>query len=767
MARRPIETGALDAPTASRLAGAPAAQHPSLGRVHLRDRVPPDVARRRAVRHQLHGVADDEFRPDVEGLRAVAVVVVVLFHLRLGAFQGGFVGVDVFFVLSGFLITRLLLNELASTGTLHLPSFWARRARRLLPASVLVIVATVLAATFCLSPLAQRTLGIDAIAAGVFVINFVFAGRFGDYFAAQLAEAQPSPLLHYWSLAVEEQFYLLWPLLLVALTRRPRQYRRLLVTMILVIGAASLVTSIWMTEQRPTWAFYLLPARMVELLAGAALAAAGPAFRTVNAGLRAALGWFGLAGIAVAVMTYDLGTVFPGYMSMLPVLATVLVIVAGGAGASPVGPVVALRHPVALWIGRHSYAIYLWHWPVLVLAEARFGPLPLPTRLLLVAVGGGVVRGVAAPRRGPGAPLPVAGEAGGARPRPRRHVVRHRGVDRSLDASRRRPARLRPDRRRADAACAHGAGGGADDARRPARRRRRRPLRRVALTALPAGDVASLVAANRTVLEQGLAQTDVPSNLRPSLRDVGGDRAVVYADDCVAVGRVSQLNACHYGVEGAAFTIVLYGDSHAAQWFPAVEEIANDHQAELIVMIKGGCPTAAVSIPTATLARTCPIWRDQAVSLIAAEQPDLLLVSASAGYPNDDEEWAAGFDATMRRIVPNAGHVVVIGDTPESSHEPTDCLSRNVRSADRCASDRDDVVATSRLEVGAGDRRRPRRRLRRHDRLAVHRDGVPDDDRRHPPVPRRDAHHDGGVELVPPAARSEPRSASCRAAGGG
>jgi peptidoglycan/LPS O-acetylase OafA/YrhL len=696
MARRPIETGALTR-RSPRAAGAPAVQHPSLDRVHLRDRVPPDVARRRAVRHQLHGVADTEFRPDVEGLRAVAVVVVVLFHLRLGAFQGGFVGVDVFFVLSGFLITRLLLNELASTGMLHLAGFWARRARRLLPASVLVIFATVLAATVCLSPLAQRTLGTDAIAAGVFVINFVFAGRFADYFAAQLAEAQPSPLLHYWSLAVEEQFYLLWPLLLVLLTRRPRQYRRLLVTTILVIAAASLVTSIWMTEQRPTWAFYLLPARMVELLAGAALAAAGPAFRTVNAGLRAALGWFGLAGIAVAVLTYDLGTVFPGYMSMLPVLATVLVIVAGGTGGSPVGPVVALRHPVALWIGRHSYAIYLWHWPVLVLAEARYGPLSLPTRLLLVALAVALsaasLRLVEDPvRRSPwlakraarglalGGTLCATAVLTGAWTR---------AGDAALDSGQTAAAPTLPAQTAPapTTLAAHPAAAPATTA----------PP--VALTALPAGDVASLIAANRTVLEQGLAQTNVPSNLRPSLRDVGGDRAVVYADDCVAVGRVSQLNACHYGVEGSAFTIILYGDSHAAQWFPAVEEIADAYQAELIVMIKGGCPTAAVSIPTATLARTCPIWRDQAVSLIAAEQPDLLLVSASAGYPNDDEEWAAGFDATMRRIVPNAGHVVVIGDTPESGHEPTDCLSRNVRSADQCASERDEVVATSRLEV--------------------------------------------------------------------
>ena len=151
-----------------------------------------------------------------------------------------------------------------------------------------------------------------------------------------------------------------------------------MIATILVIAVASLVTSIWMTEHRPTWAFYLLPARMVELLAGAAIATAGPAFRAVNAGLRAALGWFGLVGICVAAMTYDVGTVFPGYMTLLPVLATVLVIVAGGQGGSARGPVVVLRHPVAQWVGRHSYAIYLWHWPVLVLFEAEFGPLAAP-----------------------------------------------------------------------------------------------------------------------------------------------------------------------------------------------------------------------------------------------------------------------------------------------------------------------------------------------------------------------------------------------------
>ena len=686
-----------------RSSGSPSArtqQHPSLGRGHLRDRVPADVARRRAVRHQLHAVADDTFRPDVEGLRAVAVVAVVLFHLRLGAFQGGFVGVDVFFVLSGFLITRLLLKELASTGTLSLPGFWARRARRLLPASCLVLVVTVLAGTVMLSPLAQRTLAVDAMAAGVFVVNFVFAGRLGDYFAAQLAEAQPSALLHYWSLAVEEQFYLVWPLVLVALSRRPRRYRRLLLATILVIAAASLIASVWLTEQRPTWAFYLLPARMVELLAGAALAVAGPAFRAVHPGLRAALGWFGLFAIAVAAMSFDVGTVFPGYMAMLPVLATVLVIVAGGAGGSSSGPVAVLRHPVALWIGRHSYAIYLWHWPLLVLAESEFGPLPLPTRLVLVAVAVGLsaisLRLVENPvRRSPwlagraarglvlGGVLCATAVLAGAW---------MRSTDTPLDSGELAAAPTLTPQTTATASTTIAAQTAVPQ--QPA-------VTEASLANLPDGDVHALVEANQAVLAQGLAQADVPSNLRPALDQVGADRAKVYRDDCVAVGRVSELAPCRYGHDGAAFTVVLYGDSHAAQWFPALEALAEERQFELIVMIKGGCPTAAVSIPTATLARTCPIWRDQAVDFIATEQPDLLLVSASAGYPNDDDEWRDGFATTMQRIVPNAGSVVVIGDTPESTEEPTDCLSRNLRRADVCSSAREDVVASTRLAIEA------------------------------------------------------------------
>jgi peptidoglycan/LPS O-acetylase OafA/YrhL len=681
------------------------ARHPSMApRRRHPAATPPAEQRARRVRRQLGSVALDDFRPDVEGMRAIAVVAVLLFHLRIGVFSGGFVGVDVFFVLSGFLITRLLMKELASTGTLALPNFWARRARRLLPASVLVLVVTVACARWMLPPLAHRALAIDATAAGGFVVNFVFADRLGDYFESQMA---PSPLLHFWSLAVEEQFYLVWPLVLVAATRRPRQYRRLVVAIILAGCALSLAASIWLTDHHPTRAFYLLPARMGELLAGAAVAAAGTAFAVVPGRFRAALGWFGVFGIAVAVLTYDAGTVFPGYAALLPVLGTVLVIAAGGPGGVATGPIVILRHPVAQWIGKHSYAIYLWHWPALVLFEARFGELALPVRLAVVAGSIGVaaasLRFVEDPvrhshwlaadaRRGLalGAMLCAVvlgvGWVSIAHP-PRLHSGQAAAAP-TLQAVA-APNTVAAPSTAPTLQSVPQPGTVAPSSSAPA----------ATLAPLTDGGLETLVAANRAVLEQGLAVTDVPSNLRPSLADAGADRAPVYADGCVAIGVETDLAPCRYGSDGADVTIVLYGDSHAAQWSPALIDIAEARGYELIVLAKGGCPVAAVSIPTATLARTCPIWRDAALEFIAGEHPDVVVVSQLADYPNPDDEWEAGFSTTMSRLAPLASHVVVLGDNPPTRSEPASCLSANLRRVDVCAALRADVVMTSRLAI--------------------------------------------------------------------
>lgn len=621
----------------------------------------------------------------------MAVVVVVLFHMGVPGFRGGFVGVDVFFVLSGFLITRLLVKELSSTGRISLPSFWARRARRILPASFVVLVVTVVTARSMMSPLDQRALAGDTVAAGAFVVNFVFAHRLGDYFGAQLGATSPSPLLHYWSLAVEEQFYLVWPLTMAALTRWSRQYRRLLLTVVGGIALVSFVVSWWLTASHPTWAFYLLPARMGELLAGAALAFAGRSFRLVPERWRAAAGWWGIVAIAAAVVLYDQSTPFPGTASLLPVAGTCLVI-----GAWPVkyvsGPTVVLDHPVLQWLGRHSYALYLWHWPALVLAEAEWGPLSMSQRIVAVAAAVGLsalsVRYVENPVRhsswlsatarrslAMGAALCLGALVVG-------WVAGTSTPDLATDEQAAAPVLLPEAPPAAD-----GPVPAVSDA----------PLSAAATVELGAGDAAALVSSLQVILAQGLETEAVPSNLRPSLAQAGADRSQLYADNCVNGGQDQRLNDCHYGAEGSGTTVVLYGDSHAAQWFPPLQALAEQQGFELVVLVKGGCPVPNVSISTPVLSRTCPAWRDHVVEYLSANRPDVLIVSTWNGYNNPVGEWESGFDETLGRIDSFAGQTIVLGDNPESVSNPPACLSEHVHDVGACVTSRDRAVDADRV----------------------------------------------------------------------
>ena len=303
------------------------------------------------------------FRPDIEGLRAIAVALVVLFHADIGPFGGGFIGVDVFFVVSGFLITSLLLGEVSRTGTVALPNFWARRARRLLPASCLVIVATLIAAQWLYDPLLLGDLARDAVAACGFFINYVFAWREangdGGYFDADIAK---SPLLHFWSLAVEEQFYLLWPLLIWTLARFARRLRHELTIVILGLWVLSAAACVLLTDTNTPWAFYSLPSRAWELLTGALLAISIASLRNLPRRIVVPMEIAGLLLVIVAAIVYDAGTTFPGYAAAAPVFGTALVIAAGssihapsvvrdvlGAKSDDVDRPALLRHlPVAL-----------------------------------------------------------------------------------------------------------------------------------------------------------------------------------------------------------------------------------------------------------------------------------------------------------------------------------------------------------------------------------------------------------------------------------
>jgi peptidoglycan/LPS O-acetylase OafA/YrhL len=316
-----------------------------------------------------------KYRPDVDGLRALAVLPVLLFHAKLGC-TGGFVGVDVFFVISGYVISSLILREVAA-GTFSMVNFWERRIRRIMPA-LSVVVATALAAAwlFYLPEDFQR-LGKSAMAQALMAANFYF-WKDGNYFDPG---AETKPLLHTWSLAVEEQFYLLFPLLLTFLIRsKNRSWQRWIMGITLVSLLISVIGSYSTHNQRA--AFYLLPTRAWELLTGALLAMHRGRL-TPSKIVGEASGWLGLALICGSIFFYDESTRFPGLAAVPPCLGTALIIASGTARLSVVGRLLSFKPFV--FIGLISYPLYLWHWPLLVFGKYLSAfELSSGTRVLLL-----------------------------------------------------------------------------------------------------------------------------------------------------------------------------------------------------------------------------------------------------------------------------------------------------------------------------------------------------------------------------------------------
>ena len=668
------------------------------------------------------GDSRDGFRPDLEGLRAVAVVLVPLYHAAVPGFTGGYVGVDVFFVLSGFLITGLLLREVRRTGTISLPSFYARRARRLLPASALVLLVTMVASALVLPPLLVPGVAGDAAAASLYVSNMRFAFQATDYLQAEMA---PSPLLHFWSLGVEEQFYVFWPALVLLIARGRADAGRRVAIAAGIISAVSFGLALWLTEANAPWAFFSLPTRAWELGLGAFLAIGGTQLARIPARPAAVAAWVGLVMVGISGVVLSTETPFPGTAALLPTVGSALVI-AGGFRQAPFAPGRWLSLAIPRFLGRISYSLYLWHWPVLILPAAALGaPLPWWARGALVLVSIGLA---AAAQRWVEDPL-RHGRAIGTLPR--RNLAMAGAL--SLIVA---TASLGIGATTAGALQGTVTTDVATD---------ERELEEILGGLAPASPVTTIPAASPgTTPTPGASATPaaspdpdqtagpaalpatrggpVPAGLRPSIAEARTDFPLPYGDGCSPSVLETQSGICTYGNLSSRTTVILMGDSHARSWFPAVNRLAIERGWRLVVLTKSACTLADMLQWNASLKRVyteCEQWRENAYRRVEADRPALVLLANSQKFsavgPDGStilagaartEAWREGMAKTLARLTPVAGHVVLIGDTPRSAYDVPVCLSGHLDNTLACATPFDRSVNLAWLGVEESAARR-------------------------------------------------------------
>lgn len=646
---------------------APPTMPPNTGG-HPRQPVPPQSAPQQQQpqqprRTRWEGVG---FRPDIQGLRAVAVLLVLLSHAGFGFAAGGYVGVDVFFVLSGFLITSLLVKEVFDTGKISIAGFYARRARRILPAASLVTIATVLGAWLWFPVTRLEAVMQDAFTVIVYVVNYRFVAESTEYLNA---DQMPSPFQQFWSLAVEEQFYVIWPLLLIGLLllvkRHPGKLVNIGIAACAAIFAISLVLSVLVTQQAQPVAYYAAHTRIWELAAGAFLALILPALKKTPKYLAWALGVAGLAAVIVSGVLYDDTTPFPGYTALLPVAGTMLLIIAGtGTGGNPVSSL--LGTGPFQFFGRISYSLYLWHWPILILiplavdAEPTLG-LNVVLMIAAVAVAQLSYRYVEEPIRN-SRPIKASNMWG---------LVT--GVACSLLGIAMvitmtvAFAKVPPE----------------DEA----------PVD------LEAVEEAEDVTEIEKRLQEGLAITSVPADLEPSLTGADADAPVIYEDEChVDAEATEPPGECAYADFESDTTIVLMGDSHAAQWFPAVIRVAKENGWKLLARTKSSCTPADITPYNSILERDyteCDEWRDNVLDEIDEIKPAMVILSGEdspALSENEDqspEAWADAWTSTLDRITASAGQAVTLTDTPRSPTGDSipECISVNQDEVQDCILD--------------------------------------------------------------------------------
>jgi peptidoglycan/LPS O-acetylase OafA/YrhL len=540
-----------------------------------------------------------EPNPQIQALRALAAGLVLIYHAKW--IEGGYIGVDIFYVISGFLITGILLRELDSKSTISLVAFYARRIKRLLPASFVVIFATALAALILLPASMRQSLGKDVIAASTYMSNFLFALWENDY---QNLNSTPSPFIHFWSLAVEEQFYIFWPLFILILFRIGKH--RAVFYGVLTTLVASFLFSLYLTERAPIWAFYILPTRAWELAAGALLV-----FLPELKKFRPVVALFSFVAICIATLIFDKTTPFPGIAALAPVVATVLLL-ASRSKWPPIINVIA-QSRVSQWLGAISYPLYLWHWPVLVIPAIYLGEeLTLIQTVLLLAL-----------------TVLLAG-------------LTHRYVEAPM-----REVKL---------------------------------SHRKIFTFAAIATSASIIIGGLTYIQHSNSIA-IDSGFTVSLDDVRS-KPKINEDGCHIHIRQTVSPRCEYGDLTSDQTIVLYGDSHAAQWFPALDLIGKKRGIKIVSLTKSACPSAEVikELSSQYDVKDCQAFRDSSVARINRIKPLAVILTGMQPFtaPYSDESarswWLAGESTVFNRIKSATKFPIYLTDTPLPQIDIPDCL---------------------------------------------------------------------------------------------
>jgi peptidoglycan/LPS O-acetylase OafA/YrhL len=741
---------------------------------------------------ELRASKNTRFRSDIEGLRGVSIALVVLFHAGIFGFGGGFVGVDVFFVLSGFLITGLLVRESAETGRISLSQFYARRARRLLPAAALVLIVTLVASYFLLPSLLLPGIAIDTAAAALYVANMNFAHHATDYFSSGTA---PSPILHFWSLSVEEQFYLFWPAIVLLVTRKARVPRINVRLTLIVVGVSSFAFAIWLLKFNAPWAFFSLPTRAWELALGGLLAVSTSSLEKLPKLAVRLFGWVGVSGVILSGIFIKSTALFPGVPALFPTISAALVLVAG-LKSNKTLPTRFLESAPMSFLGRISYSLYLWHWPILVIPAAlSVTPLPLAERISLalasIVLATITQRWVEDPLR--------KGRAIGIRPRWNLvtamalalsvagtafavNTVVNENVHKTTSTATADQNAARLDATLSSEIPTPAASGTPTKSATPSTAPTRKP------TAVPRSTVSPKISTapstiqtpkltspskptptasanlvnpsayfvNRSVLVTTTTATfstttttptpsattstptpsntptptgspsptptgnggrsttidsKVPSNIAPSLGTARNDRALSYNDGChTKLNMKPSKKPCLYGNLKGKKTIVLFGDSHALSWEPAMIQAAKSHGWKLLSLTMSACTPSDIPAWNPTfhsVMKNCPLWRKASIAKIIAAKPYVVIIAGTRGFATVDAKGVvingtdrtAAYDAGMKRTIDKlkvaAKHIILLQDTPASIFDPPRCLYNNPASTITCATPVDKAISSS------------------------------------------------------------------------